>query len=331
MKLQCVSFQEFTGRKMSNRGPIAYQERVRLHICPLPKCGRQFFDSNSLLNHQLQSEHIDSSCCVCHKTFRSLRNTKRHIESVHSKNIFGCWMCHRRYNREDNLRAHQLKAHGMATCRHCQAAFRDTDSLKIHLMQGCLKKQWYIWIWFKNWALFDFYRPQTKLREGNVFTPVYQSFCSQGGVHPLGRPPPPRDGHWSGQYASYWNSFLLWKVLQDLSEQSFLAIKSDLGLVTWMFDINFEFMNVGWNLNMTLQVPLLEWKKMLIFIFVKKLLLYFYVCPQKYNFYSVLLHMKYCAFIFAIYCNSQYYKLYSRTLICEGCKDAEIAVVLSYD
>ena len=102
----------------------------------------------------------------------------------------------------------------------------------------------------------------------------------RGCTPPRQTPPPPRDGHWSGQYASYWNSFLFWKVLQDLSEQSFLAIKSDLGLVTWMFDINFEFMNVGWNLNMTLQVPLLEWKKMLIFIFVKKLLLYFYVCPQ---------------------------------------------------
>ena len=28
------------------------------------------------------------------------------------------------------------------------------------------------------------YRPQTKLREGNVFTPVCQSFCSQGGCLP---------------------------------------------------------------------------------------------------------------------------------------------------
>ena len=26
----------------------------------------------------------------------------------------------------------------------------------------------------------DFYRPQTKLREGNAFTPVCQSFCSGG-------------------------------------------------------------------------------------------------------------------------------------------------------
>ena len=51
-----------------------------------------------------------------------------------------------------------------------------------------------------------YYCPQTKLRKGNVFTPVCQSFCSRGGmsasVHagihppgqtfPPGRPPPPQ-------------------------------------------------------------------------------------------------------------------------------------------
>ena len=30
----------------------------------------------------------------------------------------------------------------------------------------------------------NFYRPQTKLRKGNVFTPFCQSFCSQGGCLP---------------------------------------------------------------------------------------------------------------------------------------------------
>ena len=37
-----------------------------------------------------------------------------------------------------------------------------------------------------------YYRPQTKLGKGNVFTPVCQSFCSQGGVsqHALGQTPP---------------------------------------------------------------------------------------------------------------------------------------------
>ena len=85
-----------------------------------------------------------------------------------------------------------------------------------------------------------YYRPQTKLRKGNVFTPVCQSFCSWGclpsacwdtppwqtppGRHPpgrhtpLGRHPPwkhtsppgstPPNGHCSGRYASYWNAFL---------------------------------------------------------------------------------------------------------------------------
>ena len=69
-----------------------------------------------------------------------------------------------------------------------------------------------------------FYRPQTKVWKSKGFTPVCQSFCSQrvGGVclsdcwdthptgqTPLGRHPPPADGHCSGRYASYWNAFLL--------------------------------------------------------------------------------------------------------------------------
>ena len=57
----------------------------------------------------------------------------------------------------------------------------------------------------------------TKLWKGNVFTPVCQPFCSQGGCLPqcmlgytLSRPgPPPADGHCSGRYASYWNAILL--------------------------------------------------------------------------------------------------------------------------
>ena len=47
------------------------------------------------------------------------------------------------------------------------------------------------------------YRPLTKLRKGNVFTPVCQSFCSQGGVclsacwdtHPPGQTHPPCPVH----------------------------------------------------------------------------------------------------------------------------------------
>ena len=140
MKLQCVSFQEFEDRKPPTKGLVADHSTVKLYTCPSPNCGIRFFDSNSLLSHQLQSDHITTFCCVCHKTFNSARNAKRHMESVHCKNIFSCWMCDRRYNREDNLRAHQLKAHRMAICRYCEAAFRDSESLKVHVRQGCLKK-----------------------------------------------------------------------------------------------------------------------------------------------------------------------------------------------
>ena len=83
-----------------------------------------------------------------------------------------------------------------------------------------------------------YYRPQTKLRKGNVFTSVCQEFCPQGevhtlppswpdtppGKHPLSKHPQAdipqadnpqadnptlqADGYCSGRYASYWNAFL---------------------------------------------------------------------------------------------------------------------------
>ena len=65
-----------------------------------------------------------------------------------------------------------------------------------------------------------FLPPPTKLRQGNVFTPVSQSFCSQGGgVRATQAPsathaPSPRDMRsMIRQYASYWNAFLFLKKL----------------------------------------------------------------------------------------------------------------------
>ena len=64
-------------------------------------------------------------------------------------------------------------------------------------------------------SLLLFYRPQS-LEQGNVFTPVCDSFCSQEGLPSLvggavlrrvcceGPAPCPST---SGQYASYWNAF----------------------------------------------------------------------------------------------------------------------------
>ena len=61
--------------------------------------------------------------------------------------------------------------------------------------------------------MYYIYRPQTKLRKGNVFTNVCQEFCPRQGVvylsacwdtHPLGRHPPwvdtPKEKHPSGAY-----------------------------------------------------------------------------------------------------------------------------------
>ena len=95
------------------------------------------------------------------------------------------------------------------------------------------------------WIKADFYRPQKKLRKGNIFTRVCQEFCPQGGVcqtppvlgrhpprqtrqtpptplwadtplgrHPLGIHLPPADSYCSGRYTSYWNAFLFCQKIQ---------------------------------------------------------------------------------------------------------------------
>ena len=84
----------------------------------------------------------------------------------------------------------------------------------------------------------DFYRPETKLRKGYVFTPVCHS-VHRGGCLPqcmLGYTPPqeadtpqeaetppgsrhtPReaDGYCCGRYASYWNAFLFLVDLRNI-------------------------------------------------------------------------------------------------------------------
>ena len=70
----------------------------------------------------------------------------------------------------------------------------------------------------KDVLIFSFYRPQTKLGQGNIFTPVCHSVHkgeASDSVH-AGIPPPLPPGSracWeirstSGRYASYWNAIL---------------------------------------------------------------------------------------------------------------------------
>ena len=66
----------------------------------------------------------------------------------------------------------------------------------------------------------QFYRPQTKLRKGNVFTSVFQEFCPWGCVHwgrhppcrhpPADTPPSPADGYCN----AFLSNLFLFKLLQ---------------------------------------------------------------------------------------------------------------------
>ena len=78
----------------------------------------------------------------------------------------------------------------------------------------------------------NFYRPQTKLQEGDVFIPVCDSVHGGGGRSlsrgvsggSLSRRPPHTVK--SGRYASYWNALLLnGKLLRDLTFYSVVLLQ----------------------------------------------------------------------------------------------------------
>ena len=76
-----------------------------------------------------------------------------------------------------------LKEYYASLCKHVISDHKQLKNAEKHnrkILQVC-----YVFCYF--------YRPQTKLRKGNVFTSMCREFCpwGGGGVHPLGRQPPP--------------------------------------------------------------------------------------------------------------------------------------------
>ena len=79
--------------------------------------------------------------------------------------------------------------------------------------------------WYVICLRVNHYRPQTKLRQGNIFVSVCQEFCHRearawwGGGHAWQGVCGRRDGHCCGRYASYWNAFLFSWEYQLQSDQ----------------------------------------------------------------------------------------------------------------
>ena len=75
--------------------------------------------------------------------------------------------------------------------------------------------------WARNQG---FYRPQRSC--GKVMFLHVSVILSMGGWQadtPLRQTPSPRDGHSSGQYASYWNAFLFWLLFQQFNTFNFFC------------------------------------------------------------------------------------------------------------
>ncbi len=70
---------------------------------------------------------------MCDKKYMRPNELKRHIRSIHAGEVFTCSLCGKTFNREDVLKAHQLKTHGMVMCKFCESGFTNRTHLKDHV------------------------------------------------------------------------------------------------------------------------------------------------------------------------------------------------------
>lgn len=79
------------------------------YFCTNNKCNNAYYNLKSLNDH-IKLKHVRKLliCPVCEKIIKS--RYLRHIKT-HSNELFECYICSKKFNRNDNLEKH-LKSHG---------------------------------------------------------------------------------------------------------------------------------------------------------------------------------------------------------------------------
>lgn len=74
-------------------------------------------------------------CDQCGKTFKHMRNIKRHLQAFHQMYVLPCEHCTKYFSRTDKLRAHLRDVHGIGeklVCRRCKQHFPGEIYLEKH-------------------------------------------------------------------------------------------------------------------------------------------------------------------------------------------------------
>ncbi len=77
------------------------------------ECGQHFSSKQELFDHQVENEHFYKYCCLCDFTFAEKRNLRRHIASIHQNVKHKCRLCKKMFPREDLMKKHQWRVHGI--------------------------------------------------------------------------------------------------------------------------------------------------------------------------------------------------------------------------
>lgn len=97
-------------------------------------CDKKFLFQTELNEHE-SNECTLETCPYCSKIYKSLRNLRRHIHTVHSDQVHKCKICGKSFWKKSRLDSHLLSHSTVRpfSCKLCTKCFKSSEDLGNHL------------------------------------------------------------------------------------------------------------------------------------------------------------------------------------------------------
>lgn len=132
------------------------QGRYKYYICEV--CGHVSFTYSSYKDHRVihsinltnkdnkdvnKVQKTRLSCEICHGTFKSNKNRKKHMDTVHNVTLVKCELCGKNM-KSSNLKAHMRLLHNdnKIVCEICRKVFKTKKYLQVHKKYVHTDKRW---------------------------------------------------------------------------------------------------------------------------------------------------------------------------------------------
>ena len=112
--------------------PLALPPKTQRLVCDM--CSNVYTKRKDLFFHQLEKNHLGSTCHLCDQRFHNGWVLRRHIDCKHGNISYSCCMCDFIFGSKALLRVHEVREHNFIQCKKCQATIPNPELFSLHIM-----------------------------------------------------------------------------------------------------------------------------------------------------------------------------------------------------